>query len=476
MNSSYDAVVVGEGMSLLSAGLTLVRNGARTLLIQLPKNELTTTPGTKPDPHLEHFTPYIEGLDLMVLLRELGLSPAELRALKPLNPPLQCIMPKRRFQLTLDDATFKHELQREFGDNLSDDAVEFSQTCHDRAIKTVHHMTMFTTLPPTGWREKFRNRQASARLSGLHKTRNFREEKPFWEILSRAFGLMVTNAVPTQPQHLGAAEHLISLARWGSFDGRAIYSLLKQNLSKKGADFLVKGQLQSISSRRRQLVNLKLANADFESIHFGTMILATHPHRLPPYLDGGAKWQRMIKWVEQQNIVYDRYVLPIQILKEGAPIGMSPRALLIQDPQAALFNHNLLLVDREMTDDGKTLLWVRFNVPHQQIISPELIQKIHNHLAEVIPFFHENLLPSPWPALSQGYVYGKGDPQKECQLFGASPTTPYKNLYLASAANLPELGFEGEILAGMKTAHMALVSRVKKGQDGLVLERNSISL
>jgi hypothetical protein len=143
MNSSYDAVVVGEGMSLLSAGLTLVRNGARTLLIQLPKNELTTTPGTKPDPHLEHFTPYIEGLDLMVLLRELGLSPAELRALKPLNPPLQCIMPKRRFQLTLDDATFKHELQREFGDNLSDDAVEFSQTCHDRAIKTLHHFRLF---------------------------------------------------------------------------------------------------------------------------------------------------------------------------------------------------------------------------------------------------------------------------------------------------------------------------------------------
>lgn len=468
VNSNYDAVVLGEGHALLAAGLTMVRNGARTLLVPLSGGSINAVPFNT--------GPYLDGLDLHSLIRELGLSPAEMRHLTPLTPSFQFITPKCRFELTADDEPWQRAARREFPEITEAAARQWCATtglCHEKAAKTVQHLSAFTSLPPQGFKQRWRNRQVSARLGSLHKHRSFRPDHETWEPLLRGLALMLTSAVPSTPLHQGTAEYLIGLARWGSVDGRSFSSLLKQQLQKRDAEFLTKGQALALEGKRRTLLALRLQDGETAEVQFRTLILAAHPFRLQPLLHDAHLNQLYGRWVERHNVAYDRYVLPLTLLKEGMPVGMAPRALLIRDPQQPLLNENLLLVDREESGDGKVQLWCRFIVPHGEPPPPQLHTRILDHLNQVIPFLNENLLPPQQPLQLQGCVYGDG--ARGCSLFGVGPRTPFKNMLLGSAANLPELAVDGELLAATKTAQMALLSRVKRELGGLVLERNLIN-
>ena len=91
VNAWYDAVVIGDGLPLLSSGLVLAKGGARTLLISLDRQEQAAEP---PLPHSS--SPYVEGVHLPALLRQLGLNPADLRTLIPVEPAWQLILPGQR--------------------------------------------------------------------------------------------------------------------------------------------------------------------------------------------------------------------------------------------------------------------------------------------------------------------------------------------------------------------------------------------
>src|SRR5512136_1867634 len=96
----YDVCVVGGGVGGAAAGALLSRRGFRVLLVDEgggspPPAEggwlLPASPAIRPSPRL---LPAAEAL-----LADLGLATDASRALEPLDPPLQVLLPRHRLEL-----------------------------------------------------------------------------------------------------------------------------------------------------------------------------------------------------------------------------------------------------------------------------------------------------------------------------------------------------------------------------------------
>ncbi len=469
VNVCYDAVVLGEGLPLLAAGFTLANGGARTLLVDLATQADGSTP-----PSASGAPPYLEGVDLLKPLRTLGLPLTELSKLKPISPSMQIVLPDARVDLAASEDLLRQEFLREFPQLRSKSVqqwIDLSSRARIAAQAHIRHLPRLSHLPVQGLRQRIQNRNTLSRLKTFYNSEPFTD--PFWQVVARAICLMTTNLAPPATLAHSMAQRMITLGRFGSCPSHSLKTVLQQQVHHKGGEVLNRGRLRAVVGQRRLFEELILSDGEFGRIRFRSLLLTTYPHRLQPYLEA-SNMRLNQRWLRRCNILFDRYLLPITLMRQGLPPGMAKRLLFIRHPEAPLVADNLLQVDCDNTNTDQPLLWVRFIVPHGQRVDSELTKRLLASLGEVIPFLNENQTPPFLPLRLHGFLYETRGQGVEA-MWGLSPLTPWKNLQLAGPANLPALGLEGELLSSVKTAQLMLSGGLGREPRGLGLERNSIS-
>jgi len=182
------------------------------------------------------------------------------------------------------------------------------------------------------------------------------------------------------------------------------------------------------------------------------------------------------KWVEKDKRLWSQYFmlsLNLGIDARGIPVGLGDCIVSLRDLDASYENGNLLMVflgpEGVGTPSGKRPVTVNALVPVAKGRLARagikgVIEDMLTHLLEVAPFLDRSIrLIDGRPSLER---YRSEWTNSDIIYGGTSsfrvgdeilPTvTPMEGLFLACRGNFPYLGFEGEILSGIKVAEAVL--------------------
>jgi hypothetical protein len=182
------------------------------------------------------------------------------------------------------------------------------------------------------------------------------------------------------------------------------------------------------------------------------------------------------KWVEKDKRLWSQYFmlsLNLGIDARGIPVGLGDCIVSLRDLDASYENGNLLMVflgpEGVGTPSGKRPVTVNALVSVAKGRSARagikgVIEDMLTHLLEIAPFLDRSIrLIDGRPSLER---YRSEWTNSDIIYGGTSsfrvgdeilPTvTPMEGLFLACRGNFPYLGFEGEILSGIKVAEAVL--------------------
>ena len=444
---------------------------------------------TENDQAVSPINPYIEGVQLIKLLRQLGLTPNEIRHVEDIKPCFQFVTPQQRIVMSENDTEWLTEFQREFAQFSNEQRrqwLDMTYYCNKRSHHVVDLLQSLPKFPLSSFTEKIKYRHSMQQLRNLNNGNDYNDvaQHEFWQLFTRATSLMLNHAAPGGQIDPVLFERILHVSRWGSGQSQALAEILQQQLAKRGAIFLNRGRLKRLRCKGRKVLQLSVDGGELAEISFRTLIFTSYPHDLLPLVDRETNWQPLIDWLDDQTIAFDRYVLPVPIIKEGLPVGLERRCISVADANQALCSSNLLQIDvhsscplQDNTIEGNdnVVLWVKFLVEHGRAVDRQLIEDIYDKLERVVPFARQNQLVAEAEEfvkpLRQGFVY-----QNRGNFSGAysgiGPTTPYKNLLVCGPAHLPHFGFEGEMLSAQKTAHLALTQVLGGNRQQLSLARS----
>jgi len=178
------------------------------------------------------------------------------------------------------------------------------------------------------------------------------------------------------------------------------------------------------------------------------------------------------KWAERGEGLWPKYFifsLNLGIDAGGIPVGLGDCFISLRDVEAPYENGNLLMAcmgpEGVGAPPGKRSMTINTFVPVGDAAGIEgIIQEMLNHVLEVAPFLDRSIRVMDGRPPTEGYrgqwtnsdiIYGGTLPFRVGDAI-LPTTTPLEGLYLASRENFPYLGFEGEILSGMKAAQAIL--------------------
>lgn len=178
------------------------------------------------------------------------------------------------------------------------------------------------------------------------------------------------------------------------------------------------------------------------------------------------------KWAERSERLWPKYFifsLNLGIDAEGIPVGLGDCFISLRDVDAPYKNGNLLMAcmgpEGVGAPAGKRSMTINTLVPVGEAAGIEgIIQEMLDHVLEVAPFLDRSIRVMDGRPPTEGYrgqwttrdiIYGGTLPFRVGDAI-LPTTTPLEGLYLACRENFPYLGFEGEILSGIKAAQAIL--------------------
>ena len=178
------------------------------------------------------------------------------------------------------------------------------------------------------------------------------------------------------------------------------------------------------------------------------------------------------KWAQKEGHLWPKYFilsLNLGLDARGIPVGLGDCFVSLRDMDAPYENGNLLMVfmgpEGVWAPPGKKSVMVNAFIPvgdgkRDRAKIKGAIENMLVHLLEVAPFLDRSIrLIDVRPSLER---YG-GQWVNRDVIYGGAPSfrvgseilptvTPLEGLFLACRENFPYLGFEGEILSGIKVA------------------------
>jgi hypothetical protein len=461
----YDAIVLGPSLGGAFAAALLARRGLRVLWAEhggpgaayahqgfLFPTQALPLPSPRALPPLED------------ALSELGLSTQVSRALRPLVPALQLVLPRHRLDLPLDDARRLAECNREF-DKAGAHIAEVVKQLGAAHTATDAFLRSQEALPPTGLLARWRVRRAVKACPALVEAAPLSDTEAE-QLLTRATPFLVyqDSAGPLAVQR-SLGQLLAGPQRYpGGLPG--LRELLRHRFQELGGtllplDALPGSGVQSLSVEGGRPVGLDVRGS--EATHRAAFLLsALDDVELLPLLPESlrtAKASALRPPSPTHAVLAVHWVLPTSALPQGlgelvlADDARGIGACLVQVGPA----RRLEALGEE---PGVRLVTAAAVVPPD--VEPGLVSghtaRLEEALERLLPFARGQLLARSVPQLdaprrAPGFLLHPLWPRPAKAPWEGigllPPTTPWPPLLRAGREVCPGLGLEGELLAAL---------------------------
>jgi hypothetical protein len=461
----YDAIVLGPSLGGAFAAALLARRGLRVLWAEhggpgaayahegfLFPTRAVPLPPPRALPPLEE------------ALRELGLTTQVSRALRPLTPALQLVLPRHRLDLPLDDARRLAEATREFGRAGAHLAQVVKQLGAAHA-DTDGFVRSPEALPPSSLLERWRVRRAVKKWPSLLLPSILRDTEPAEHLLSRATPFLIyqDGAGPLAVQR-SLGQLLAGPQRYpGGLPG--LQELLRHRFEELGGtllplDALQGSGVQALSVEGGRPVGLDVRGS--EATHRATFLLSTldDVELLPlvPESLRTAKAAALKPAAATHAVLAVHWVLPTSALPEGlgelvlADDAQGVGAFLVQvgpvrrpDARGEEAGVRLVTAAAVVAADVERGLVeghaARIEAALERLLPFARAQRLGRSVPQLdAPRRAPGLLLHPlWPR----------QPKAAWEGLGLPPTTPWPPLVRAGREVCPGLGLEGELLAAL---------------------------
>jgi hypothetical protein len=473
----YDVIIIGAQISGALAGALLAKRGLRVLHVEHDG----LGPGYEHGDFLLPYAPFLTPpLRMMPAAEEafieLGLNTTVQRALKPHLPDLQLIFKDRRLDVVGEERRRLAEFSREFGDigPKVEAAFKSALTQHeasDRFFKVV------PDIPPDGMMEGWGVKKLIRNHAELETKPAITSDDPLAGLI-----LSLLPFVTYQLTSKGALSQtrtlsqLLSAPRTYPGGRDSLRELLSKKMTDSGGDFISSTTTDNAIVEELGFdgkgVSVKVVGS--ENVYRANLaIAATDAGALRRLISDKKKQGAVIAQLD--SISTKRYLFTVNwvIKAAGLPRGMG-ELLIVEtgdelSPMLVQLHPAVKKGINKADDDSLRVVCAGCFVASStrelgEAHLSKLAARMSGYLDDLMPFAKKHLLLSSAPYVDAGGVRGSRllpHPLFEFQgeeLLGISALaqrTDAKSLLLASRQILPGLGFEGELLAGIRAARLA---------------------
>ena len=460
----YDAIVLGRSLGAAFAAALLARRGLRVLwaeqggvAVTYPHQGFLWPTRALPLPALRA-VPLLEDA-----LTELGLTTQVSRALRPVVPALQLVLPRHRLDLPLDEARRLAECTREFGNA----GAHLAEVVKQLAVAHTATDGFFRTkeaLPSSGLLARWRLRRALNGWTSLATPSPLSESEPAEHLLSRATAFLVYQEAPGPLAVRRSLGQLLAGPQRFPGGQAGLQDVLRHRFEELGgtllpADGLPDSGVQALSLEGGQPVGLDVRGS--EASHRAAFLLSALDDAellplIPTALRTG-KAAALHPLSPSHAVLSVHWVLPATALPQGlgeiavVDDGSAVGACLVQVGPARR-------VEARSDEPGLRLVTAAAVAPADVETAPvsRHAARIEAALERLLPFAKSQLVARSIPQLDS--------PQRVPSLLhpllpraakatwegvGVPPTTPWPSLVRAGREVCPGLGLEGEVLAAL---------------------------
>ena len=478
----YDTIVIGNDLSALVAALVSARRGLKTALMTEGATEDALSEGgytfnVDPFP----WSGFGSSQIFHRLLQELNHPPSRFAHIVPVNPGLQIVMREHRLDLFIDENDFLRDLDREFPGQSENVRKLFQKAAKaDAGLEKI--LAGYRRQDPVSLREAIRDR-ANRMLSALgaeilfssRYSRTLPKHSP-WGAAFEAQCFALSHIIPANGVPMVSARLLLQPLKGLFYHAGGKYVLLRslrERLQSLGGDLLegcdpdrvVTGEMVEVfhrsgtregvavgkrlvvSDKWRKLGTLLAGDRRFAGTarKFGSIEQRRFPLTLHLGVDGGGVPEKMSEYVivltgesslpSEERVVF--LEVSADIDREMAPAGkrsISATAFVDSSP--------LEMTDGALREAFKGILgrlscFLPFLEEHIEVINVEASIRVSRMYQSVV---------------SPRYRFRKPIP---LGVFGISQRTPAGNVFISGGSTLPGLGFEGEVLSGIRAGTLA---------------------
>jgi phytoene dehydrogenase-like protein len=468
----YDVCVLGGGVGGAAAGALLSRRGFRVLLVDEGGATATVADGGWLFPVRPALRPASRQLPAAeALLTDLGLATDAARAIEPLDPPLQVLLPRHRLVLAADPAALRRELQREW----PDDADRLQEALARLAAVAELGGALLKEappLPPGGLLERWSLARALGRAAG--ETGLERAllagpsplepvgDTPLAAALVTLARLLGHLDGPPSPLALGrlAGVALAGLYRPVSA-GHGIEEGLRRRITEVRGEVLGSAaepaRIESVGVERGRLSTIRVAGHS-DTWLARAFVVAAPLSRLGQLIPAERRSGRAARAIAAARPGHRLAASHLLLRAPARPPGLGDAALLL-DAGGAAGSAVLLELSGARREPRRGA--APEAAPDHFTASAFLLlppggdeaaarARLRSALDEVLPFHQRHLVHRVEPApAAHGLSFEEGTP---LGVGGLPVRSPWKNAFLANGEVLPGLGVEGELFAGLQAA------------------------
>lgn len=479
----YDVIVVGMQPGGLLAAALLAKRGLQILQIDPLGHAPFYEQGGTLFPLGPRLVPSLRVLPRVEqALYELGINLDLSRLQEGEGHALQILLPRERFDHSLDDEVLRSEIARVFPKSVEAVGELLAQATR-AAEETQGFFSAALPFPPQGFWDRFRLRNFVKALcppalpeSDVVALDDLPSQRPAPDIVALRHALQALCGFLTafnEHNDLGEARALSHLLRGAhGFAGGelGLSAQLGQRMLDLGCDVLgAPGRVTPVSEFSfsfSRIEGLALAGAS-TPLHAKYFLCAMDAQDLALLLPEkkAAKLQRFAAPLQTLCV---GLTLNLLVRAQGLPLGLAERAVFFSSSQSDL--GPILVETSRVQPDGATrdeqrVLTITVRLARDALDSPDKIKAYAARLEqaivdEVCPFLDRHILARSIPMFAAGpgqqaVCVGFSRPNKSfLGLTGLPQKTCFKNLYLANRQVLPGLGLEGELIAGIRLAEL----------------------
>lgn len=479
----YDVIVVGMQPGGLLAAALLAKRGLQVLQIDPFGHAPFYEQGNVRFPLGPSLVPSLRVLPRVEqALYELGINLDLSRLQEGEGHALQLILPRGRFDHTLDGEALRAEIARVFPES-AEPIGEFLAQATRAAEETQAFFGAPLPFPPQGFWDRFRLRNFVKALcppvlpeSDLVALEELPARAPVPDVAALRSALQALSAFLTgfdEPSELGEARALSHLLRgaYGFPGGElGLSAQLGQRMLDLGCDVLgCPGRVTPVSDLSfsfSKIAGIALAGsaAPLHAKYFLCAMDAQDFALLLPEKKA-AKFQRFAAPLQTTRV---GLTLNLLVRAQGLPLGLADRAVFFatnaSDLGPILIEISPCCAESAARGDQR-ILTATVQMARAALDAPEKIKACAARLEQAIadelcPFLDRHILARSIPMFAAGpgqqaVCASFSRPSKSfLGLMGLPQQTCFKNLYLANRQVLPGLGIEGELLAGIRLAEI----------------------
>lgn len=467
---NFDVIVLGNDFAGLVAATLCASRGLRVLLAETEKHRDTYQLGTETLPLAPLFLTGVESPGIARVFEELHFQHLLKRRLETLERGCQLLAPDLRIEADPDRERFSRALRRELG---RDDS--WLLAADDVLTGFSSLLEIDACMPPTGFWERRELGKLMPRCHSDAQAWTEREHMPASEHLSTLSLLALCGSTAASPiaRARAFASTRQSAARmqgdWKTWRSIFLDKFKSHNGEVRRVD------AQELTASWGKVTGVACVDDSFTCEY----LIASMPAAGVLELGGKKPPKRLAELAQACTPIAYRYTLNLVMQLQGLPEGMAPFACSILDPDAPPSAGGFaILSHRPASQAGRVIVTMQglteVDAAGEPVIEG-MTKGLLEHAHEVMPFLDDHLQTwdSPHELALDKDARNFVKPMRPEPVWSCSsdetlglPALPYaagfKHMCLASAQTLPELGIEGQLIAGWSAAKLATASLGKR--------------